>query len=148
MKTAVDNVNEQMNRDLAKSILSKYISIKRNIDILEARIHLNSSTTDEYYKRIYECVGYLTNGWVAEFHDDVKENLSGFNLNVFYDYIELENETDAFLENEIEVEEGALECPRCKSRKTFSYTKQVRSADEGTSVFARCYNCANKWRES
>ena len=29
----------------------------------------------------------------------------------------------------------------------FSIAKQVRSADEGTSVFNECRDCRNKWRD-
>ncbi len=137
-----------MNRELGKKVLEIHLSIERNITILESKIFDTSTTTEEYIKKIYECAGYLSQGWVKEYHEDIKASLTGFELGVFQDYIDFEKETDLFLSADIEVEEGALVCPRCKSAKTFSYTKQVRSADEGTSVFARCYNCENKWRES
>lgn len=137
-----------MNRELGTQVISAYLSIPKNIEILEKRIALCATSPEDYLKRVYECVGYMTHGWVKEYHADIKEKRSGFSLNAFYDFIELETETDNFLAEEIDVEEGALTCPRCSSCKTFSYTKQVRSADEGTSVFARCYNCGNKWRES
>lgn len=137
----------QTQRDLGKKILGAYLTIPRNVEILEARVAMNSAA-ETYLRTIYECVGYLTQGWVQEYHDDIKEGLTGFQLGAYQDHIDMEAETDAFLVTNIEVEEGALTCPRCKSQKTFSYTKQVRAADEGTSVFARCYNCQNKWRES
>ena len=33
------------------------------------------------------------------------------------------------------------------SNKVFSIARQVRSADEGTSVFNKCRECHNKWRD-
>lgn len=137
-----------MNRELARNILSQYLSIEKNIIIIEGRIFLNSKTEKEYMKNLYDCIGYLSCGWVSEYHNDIKESKVGFDLSVYSEYISLEEETDIFLSEDIEVEEGALTCNKCKSNKTFSYTKQVRSSDEGTSVFATCYNCQNKWRES
>ena len=38
-------------------------------------------------------------------------------------------------------------CFKCDSNNVFSVAKQVRSADEGTSVFNEFRNCHNKWRD-
>ena len=38
-------------------------------------------------------------------------------------------------------------CFKCGSNNVFSVAKQVRSANEGTSVFNECRNCRNKWRD-
>ena len=38
-------------------------------------------------------------------------------------------------------------CFKCGSNNVFSIAKQVRSADEGTSVFNQCRDCHNKWRD-
>ena len=38
-------------------------------------------------------------------------------------------------------------CFKFGSNKIFSIAKQVRSADEGTSVFNECRDCHNKWRD-
>lgn len=135
-------------RDIGIKTLSEYLNHKENVKILETRIFKSVCDKKEYFKKIYECVGYLTQGWVKEYHEDIRQNKSGFDLNAFWDYIKLQDETDKFLSEEVDIVEGALTCTKCKSSKVFSYTKQVRSADEGTSVFARCYSCSHKWRES
>ena len=36
-------------------------------------------------------------------------------------------------------------CFKCGSNNVFSVAKQVRSADEGTSVFNKCIDYHNKW---
>ena len=36
-------------------------------------------------------------------------------------------------------------CFKCGSNKIFSIAKQVRSADEGTTVFNKGRDCCNKW---
>ena len=38
-------------------------------------------------------------------------------------------------------------CFKCGSSNVLSILKQVRSADEGTSVFNQCLICHNKWRD-
>ena len=38
-------------------------------------------------------------------------------------------------------------CFKCGSNKIFSIAKQVRSADERTSVFNECQDCHNKSRD-
>lgn len=51
-------------------------------------------------------------------------------------------EQDDFLENPPQVEEGVMECKKCGSRRTFSFSKQTRRSDESATVFIRCSNCA------
>ena len=38
-------------------------------------------------------------------------------------------------------------CFKCGSKNIASVAKQVRSSDEGTSVFNTCKKCGNKWVE-
>ena len=52
------------------------------------------------------------------------------------------------LEKSQEYPENSLyTCFKCGSNNIFSVTKQVRSTDEGTSVFNECHECYNKWRD-
>ena len=51
------------------------------------------------------------------------------------------------LEKPHEALENSLHtCLKCGTNKIFSIAKQVRSADEGTTVFNECCDCHNKWR--
>lgn len=58
-----------------------------------------------------------------------------------------EIERDNFILNPIKVNDGIYTCGKCKSSKVVSIAKQVRSSDEGMSVFCTCVNCNNSWRE-
>ena len=52
------------------------------------------------------------------------------------------------LEKSQEASENLLyTCFKCGSNTIFSIAKQVRSADEGTSLFNECQDCHNKWRD-
>ena len=44
-------------------------------------------------------------------------------------------------------EQSLYTCHKCGSKNVTSIDKQVRSCDEGTSVFNSCNNCGNKWRD-
>ena len=55
-------------------------------------------------------------------------------------------EQDDFLENPFEIEDGVIECNKCGSKRTYSYTKQTRSGDEATTVFSVCAKCGAKWK--
>jgi DNA-directed RNA polymerase subunit M/transcription elongation factor TFIIS len=136
-----------MYRSLGKEVLSKYIKNERNVHKIEQKINDVSNNQDEYKNILLEIVNnrrgglnskvvmeLLRNGNFLENRDEYKE---------FRNKIE---EHDKFLIKPFEVDEGVLECGKCGSNKTISYTKQTRSGDEATSVFALCYECNNKWK--
>ncbi|QIH04916.1 transcription elongation factor S-II [Dasineura jujubifolia toursvirus 2a] len=75
------------------------------------------------------------------------QNLStniGFDSICFDKYKNDENCYLNFLECP-EVDEGMFECRKCKSKKIFTMSKQTRSGDEATTVFARCSQCKFGW---
>lgn len=39
-------------------------------------------------------------------------------------------------------------CAKCKKNKCSFYEKQIRSGDEGMTLFIRCVNCGHKWRQN
>ena len=45
------------------------------------------------------------------------------------------------------LENSLYTCFLCGSNNVFSVAKQVRSADEGISIFNECHDCHNKWRD-
>jgi len=48
--------------------------------------------------------------------------------------------------NKVDVEEGGIDCPRCKSSSTISREKQTRSADEAMSIYVTCIDCKYRWQ--
>ena len=47
----------------------------------------------------------------------------------------------------VRAEQSLYTCHKCGSKDIQSVSKQVRSCDEGTSVFNTCFGCKNKWRD-
>ena len=100
------------------------------------------------YKEImYEVIVIIINGGsIKQTANDILMDKIGWNADVFRNVIERIKEQDDFLVNPFEVVEGALEC-FCGSKRVFSYSKQVRSSDEKTTIFAQCVQCNKKWKE-
>jgi DNA-directed RNA polymerase subunit M/transcription elongation factor TFIIS len=40
-----------------------------------------------------------------------------------------------------------FKCGKCKKRECTFYEMQTRSGDESTTIFIRCVNCGNSWRQ-
>lgn len=43
--------------------------------------------------------------------------------------------------------ESYKQCPRCKQFHVDSFSKQVRSGDEGETTFNKCSDCGHQWKE-
>jgi DNA-directed RNA polymerase subunit M/transcription elongation factor TFIIS len=97
---------------------------------------------DEIRYLVYEIVSeflYVNN--IQSLMEQVRRKEIGFNHPSF-DTIRNEfQEQDDFFENPPQVEEGIMECKRCRSKRTFSFSKQTRRSDESATVFIRCSNC-------
>jgi DNA-directed RNA polymerase subunit M/transcription elongation factor TFIIS len=53
-----------------------------------------------------------------------------------------------YMQSPLEVEEGVIECGKCKSKRVFSYQKQTRGCDESSTTFAQCAKCGKQWTYS
>jgi len=49
--------------------------------------------------------------------------------------------------SKIIIPEGAEKCSKCKSRRITTFSLQMRSADEGKTVFYTCSQCTHVWRQ-
>ena len=138
--------------------LKTILKVQKNINILEKNIFILSKKQslqkeeeeecleDIYNDNIYNIIGYIIQG---EKLNDLLKNIKKGNLTWnnpnFQIYNDRIKEQDDFIENPFEVEEGVLECNKCNSKRVYSYSKQVRSGDEGTTVYAQCVACKTKW---
>jgi DNA-directed RNA polymerase subunit M/transcription elongation factor TFIIS len=136
-----------MYRDRGIQALNVVISSEKNVKILESKVNKISSSHDDYYLIIQEVINSRREGMNCK--DILKLLREGRYLESKEEYDMYRSkieEHDKFLVKPFEVDEGVLECGRCNSNKTISYTKQTRSGDESTTVFAMCFNCNNKWK--
>ena len=73
---------------------------------------------------------------------------TGWNHKMFEKFLEKEKETDLYKQSEPEVEEGVLQCKRCKSKRVISCQTQSRRADEPMTTVAQCSKCKVRWTEN
>lgn len=57
---------------------------------------------------------------------------------------EISEELDIMINN-TDVDDGVITCNNCKSKKVKTDSKQIRSGDEGMTVFCVCTICHKKW---
>lgn len=134
-------------RDKGKEILSSVLSTPKNISLFESKIFYLTSTEKEYYNLLYQIVGeFLSGNNVKDTFSLLKCEKIGWKHPMYDDIRDRIKEQDDFVIKPFEVAEGVVEC-KCGSKRVFSYSKQVRSGDEGTTVFASCMACGKKWTE-
>lgn len=136
-------------RILGKNALSTILNNQNNIKIIEKyTFKLSNKNILEYKQIIMEIIIRIREGY------KLKEivNLLSNRFTILYDSEDFDNidnkisERDDFINNPYTIDDGVLECEKCGSKKTVSTTKQTRSGDEATSVFAMCIKCGNKWK--
>jgi DNA-directed RNA polymerase subunit M/transcription elongation factor TFIIS len=133
------------------NIKNKFVLTDTNVKFLSDYI----STIDVKLQKkvLFEIVNDVVNNKINKnyntiFEDiiinNIKNDIYGWNNIIYNDIRKKIEEQDNFLINPFEVEEGVLEC-HCGSKRVLSYSRQVRSCDEGTSVFATCIACKSSW---
>jgi DNA-directed RNA polymerase subunit M/transcription elongation factor TFIIS len=148
-------------RDNGKRALGTVLTQEQNIRVLEKHIYAAVSKTKDptaveqaYRQAIYDTVGDISSGGkLSAILTKIKEAKIGWDHDTYTEWQKVMREQDDFIENPFEVAEGVLECnnilksgEKCGSKRVFSYTKQVRSCDEGCTTFATCCKCGAKWQ--
>tara|TARA_A100001011_G_C14320875_1_gene850557 strand:+ start:988 stop:1413 length:426 start_codon:yes stop_codon:yes gene_type:complete len=138
-----------IDRELGKKALFTVLSQKQNVNIIEKNIYdLSKKTGINYITIIYECIGNIIQKIpLKEVLENIKKKKIMWNNPVFTDISLRIKEQNDFIKNPFEVEEGVFQCKICGSRRVYSYSRQDRSCDEGTSVYAQCVACKVQWRE-
>jgi DNA-directed RNA polymerase subunit M/transcription elongation factor TFIIS len=120
---------------------------QNNINIIEKCIFYYNSNREDYLRVLYEVIQLISNKIkLKDVINRIKNNDLGIFSSDFSDIQQKIEEEESFIIKPFEIEEGVLECNKCGSKKTYSYTKQTRSGDESTTVFAVCCNCNSKWK--
>ena len=83
-------------------------------------------------------------------HDAVFMTHQEMNETRWLDLIEKKKILDAnrFNNNNTEASTTLFTCSRCKSNKCTFYSLQIRSCDEGETIFVYCTNCGKRWKKN
>ena len=137
-------------RVLAKTVLSEFIKKDKMINSIEKSIYDISRDDENKYRDIlFEvAVDLKRNISPEQLLQNIKSGTIMWNHVNFNEIIFRQKEQDDFTISPFQVEEGVLKCPKCGGCKTFSYSKQTRSADEPMTTFANCVACNYKWQYS
>ena len=137
-----------------KKALEIVLKDKKKVTQIEKYIHEKTGSNSETYNSyIYQIVGDIIEG--VPISDIYKISPDPWEHPTWEEMAIGIQEQNEFITNPFEVEEGVFECRAidpitgkiCGSKRVFSYTKQDRSCDEGTSVYCQCTKCKAKWRE-
>jgi DNA-directed RNA polymerase subunit M/transcription elongation factor TFIIS len=136
-------------RNIGKTTLSKVLKNNDNVNIIEKNIFTNTSKEDfetQYKHNIYQtCIDILDKKKLNDIVNNIKNKKIYWDNPCFESIANKVSEQNDFIVNPFNVEEGALKCQKCNSKRVLSYSRQVRSSDESTSVFAHCIGCKAKW---
>jgi len=136
---------ETIDRTTGKACLSQHLKIEKNINILEQKIYNLADSQQTYIDILMSVITQIQeNVKLKDIMAQLKSEKYGFCHQKYEETNSLLQEQYSFLENPFEVDEGVLEC-KCGSKRTISFSKQIRGGDEGTTVFAKCVDCGRTW---
>lgn len=136
-----------------KNALKTVLTQEKNIDTIEKYVYQiscknNSNLEENYTRNLYQIIGDIIDEVkLKTILENIKNNKLSWNHHSFDEMNICVAEQNDFIKNPFEVEEGVFQCKQCGSKRVYSYAKQDRSCDEGTSVYAQCVACKAKWRE-
>jgi DNA-directed RNA polymerase subunit M/transcription elongation factor TFIIS len=124
---------------------SKTKSPDKNADVIEKSIFSLSESVLKYNSLSLETLRLLRDCKMKDVVTTIK-NGNGLDSDAFNHCKTALLEQDTFLSQPLDVQEGVLNCSKCGSNKTFSYSKQIRRSDEGMTTFVLCSVCNHKFR--
>ena len=132
----------------AETVLSSFIKKPTNrLNVAKTLWKLSGKEEDTANYLLYDVFAeYLVSPKLEDIFTSIQQQNIGWNHPVFQKFDEYQKEYDDFLTNPPQLEEGVIQCSRCGSKKTFSFSKQTRRADESATVFVRCANCGKSFR--
>lgn len=139
-------------RTIGYNTIATVIQKHKNIELLEKYIYKYTSDETEYIDVLYNTIYTLQQSSnrtqsIRDLITQLYNRNCGWNDPTYTSYKEKLEEEDEFITNPFEIEEGVLEC-KCGSKRTISFQRQTRSADEGSTTFAQCVECGNRWRHN
>ena len=131
-------------RNKGKEILQKILENISSVNLIENSVY--KYYKDDYIDTIFQVCGLLTTYNVKQTNDFIKNRRIPWNIPEFDDDIQNEKIEFDFIETPFEKTESVIDCV-CGSSNVMTFSKQLRSSDEGTSVIAICMSCKKRWIE-
>ena len=118
---------------------------RQNIcDMIKDHFHNKKS---EIYMCFYELYcEYQLQPNKEHLYEFLKQKKFLYENDIFQDISEMIQEEENFIVSPPKLSEGIMVCKFCKSRKTISYERQTRSADEQSTIFVKCMDCSKSFR--
>jgi DNA-directed RNA polymerase subunit M/transcription elongation factor TFIIS len=133
-----------IDRNFGKEILSKIITSKTNVTLVERNIFKHYK--EDYIDTLYQVVGLLMTYNVKDTCLLITNKKIPWKIPEFEMEIQNEKIEHDFIETPFEKTESIISC-HCGSSNVMTFSKQLRSSDEGTSVIAICMSCKKRWVE-
>ena len=131
-----------------QAVVNEYISSSKIPDLKEDDIS-SEELTDLYLENMHQLIYDISSGKnLKELLKEIKAGHIQWDHSDFQTFRNRLDERNNFIEKPFEVEEGALECRKCGSKRVYYYQRQLRSADEPMTTFATCCQCGAKWTYS
>lgn len=97
---------------------------------------------------LFDVLMFLKDGKTSvEVISILNSGVIGWNHSNFNEIAVAQAEIFSYIECPYEIIDGMFSCSKCGNKKTISYSKQTRSADEGMTTFVFCANkeCRHHW---
>ncbi len=115
-------------------------------EILNKILPFINNSEDELLKyRINLIINSIENDYF-DYTIDKIENIYQLNLKKWNKFIEQEKSFERMKQISTETTD-IFKCMKCYKNKCIFTTAQIRSGDEGTTIFISCINCGNKWKQ-
>lgn len=134
---------ETIEKDIGRIVFKKKDNLNRWLEYMREKY---ADEEERKYIMFEVATEYLFQNNMKQVVDQLKKDEVGWGHTSFESINQDFQEQDDFLENPPKVDEGVLECKRCHSKRTFSFSKQTRRSDESATVFIRCSNCDYMYR--
>ena len=146
-------INELIRKCTSNGTVDKpeVVNILKTIIYLRDHIRENEAWTNLYNKTSKQVKSTLS----AKDKDKNKVDLQVLlemckpkaDLFLYDEYEEQEKREISNMQEPPSVEEGMFTCRKCSSKKTQSYSVQLRRSDEPATIFIQCMKCGSNWRE-
>lgn len=140
----IKNCKTMINRSQGKEVLN--ILLKNDTTVSNIEKDIYKYYKDDYIDTIYQVAGLLMTYSVKDTREFIVGKKIPWKTPNFEQHMKDEKIEQDFIETPFEKTESVIKC-HCGSSNVMTFSKQLRSSDEGTSTIAICMTCKKRWVE-